>query len=173
MKLLACVVLLPAVVTVVLAQAEIRPAREFQPLRGTWSIDEEGGRGRIGGLPLTRTLTIMTTATELTLTKDGSDEVYRLDGTETSVGETVKRVTLVAGALAVTTLRTRHQRGYSFTNIVTDAYSASGDVLTVERQLSVAVQPDPDQSGTPKLGHLVELENPGSNRQTMVYRRQR
>ena len=154
-----------------LAQAEIAPAREFKEFRGTWVRDDAAGRGRIGGLPVAQTLTIATTATELTLTKDGGDDVYRLDGQDTILGDTVKRVTLVAGALAVTTRRTRHQRGYAFTNIVTDAYSVSGDVLTVERQLSVAVQPDPDQSGIEKSGHLVELSEPGNNRQTIVYRR--
>jgi hypothetical protein len=156
-----------------LAQAEIAPAREFKEFRGTWVRDDTAGQGRIGGLPVAQTLTIATTATELALTKDGDDDVYRLDGQDSILGDTVKRVTLVAGALAVTTRRTRHSRGYAFTNIVTDAYSVSGDALTIDRQLSVAVQPDPDQSGIEKLGHLVELSEPANNRQTIVYRRMR
>jgi hypothetical protein len=47
----------------------------------------------------------------------------------------------------------------------------SGDVLTVERQLSVAVQPEPDRAGVQSLGRLVEMENPANNRQTIVYGR--
>jgi hypothetical protein len=125
------------------AQAESAPPREFSEFRGTWVLDESAGRGHIGGLPLAHTLTITTTPEALTLTKDGGDDVYRLDGAEVTLGDTVKRVTLVAEALAVTTRRTRHQRGYAFTNIITDAYAVSGDVLTVERQLAVAVQPEP------------------------------
>lgn len=154
------------------AQAEVAPPREFPEFRGTWVLDESAGRGHIVGLPLARTLRIATTPSELTLTKDSGDDVYRLDGTEVTVGDTVKRVTLVAGALAVTTRRTRRQRGYAFTNIITDAYSVNGDVLTVERQLAVAVEPDPAPgSGIQSPGHLVELSEPRNNRQTIVYRR--
>jgi hypothetical protein len=160
-----------ALIGALVGQAELAPAREFKEFRGTWTRDEAAGRGRIGGLPIAQTLTIATTATELTLTKDGGDDVYRLDGQDTVLGDTVKRVTLVAGALAVTTRRTRHQRGYAFTNIITDAYSVNGDVLTVERQLAVSVQAEPDRAGVQSPGHLVELENPANNRQTIVYRR--
>jgi hypothetical protein len=157
----------------VLAQAEIAPAREFKELRGTWSRDETAGRGNIAGLRVARTLTIETTPSELSLQADDRDaDVYRLDGVETSVGDTTERVTLVAGALAVTTRRTRHSRGYAFTNIITDAYSVAGDVLTVERQLSVAVEPEPAAgSHIRSAGHLVELSDPGNNRQTIVYQR--
>jgi hypothetical protein len=37
-------------------------------------------------------------------------------------------------------MNTQRTRG-AFTNIITDAYSTAGDVLTVERQLSVLAQP--------------------------------
>jgi hypothetical protein len=155
----------------VFAQAEIAPVREFKEFRGTWVIDEGAGRGHISGLPVASTLTIATTMTELTLTTDRGQDTYRLDGEDMSLGDTSTRVTLVAGALAVTTRRTRHQRGYAFTNIITDAYSVNGDVLTVERQLAVAVQADPDNAGVQSPGHLVELSDPKNNRQTIVYRR--
>lgn len=161
-----------------LAQAEVRPAREFAPFRGTWTIDESAGRGHIGGLPIARTLRIATSAEELRLTKDGGDtEIYRLDGTESKEYGTERSVVLVADALAVTTRRTRRDRGYAFTNVVTDAYALNGEILTVERQLSVVVAPlklqngqVTDQSGA---GHLAELEDQNNNRQTIVYRRGR
>ena len=66
--------------------------------------------------------------------------------------------TLVAGMLALTSRLTRG----AFTNIITDAYASAGDVLTVERQLSVLAQPP---------GNLVTLEDDKNNRQTLVYRR--
>ena len=47
-------------------------------------------------------------------------------------------------------------------NMITDAYSVSGDVLTIERQLSVVQTPP---------GVLVTLLVPRNNRQTLVYRR--
>jgi hypothetical protein len=162
----------------VFAQAEVRPAREFTAFRGTWRIDESLGHGHIGGLPIAKTLVIATSPEELHLTKDDADpEIYRLDGVETAADDTAHSVMLVADALAVTTRRTRRQRGYAFTNIVTDAYTVSGDLLTVQRQLSVVVAAlklrdgqVTDQSGA---GHVAELEDPSSNRQTLVYRRGR
>jgi hypothetical protein len=174
MKCLCWVVLLRSLV---LAQAEIAPAIEFPALRGTWTLDETAGRGRIAGLPLARTLTIATTATEILLKKDQSDdEAYRLDGTETVDGDTRRSAVPVADALAVTTRRTRRQRGYAFTNVITDAYSAKGDVLTVERRLDVVVQalasPDSRTEGNYGPGHLVQLQDPKNERQTIVYRRQ-
>jgi hypothetical protein len=72
------------------------------------------------------------------------------------------RFTLVADGLALTTRRTRPANGGSFTNVITDGYSVAGDVLTVERQLSVVQQPS---------GMLVTLSDPRNNRQTIVYRR--
>jgi len=163
---------------VLFAQAEVRPARELTAFRGTWKIDESLGRGHIGGLPVARTLVIATSPEELRLTKDGADpEVYRLDGAESVADGTARSVVLVADALAVTTRRTRRQRGYAFTNVITDAYSVSGEFLTVQRQLSVVVAPLQLQDGQVTdqggAGHLAELEDPSSNRQTIVYRRGR
>jgi len=168
--MIAAVVL---VIASLLGQAEVAPAREFREFRGIWVRDDAAGRGRIAGLPLAQTIEIETTATELTLIRDGGSDVYRLDQRDTQIGDTTTRVTLVAGALAITTMRTRRQRGYAFTNIVTDAYSVDGDLMTIERQLSVAVEPEPEKSGAPTEGHLVELSQPDNNRQTIVYRRRR
>jgi hypothetical protein len=67
----------------------------------------------------------------------GQPQVYRFDGTETVAKD-------AAGMVALTSKR---QRG-DFTNIITDAYAAAGDMLTVERQLSVLAQPS---------GNLVTL----------------
>jgi hypothetical protein len=64
----------------------------------------------------------------------------------------------------LTSRRTRTRDGRAFTNIITDAYTVSGDVLTVERQLSVLIQPP---------GNLATLEDPNNNRQTIGYRRSR
>jgi hypothetical protein len=175
MRLLACIVLWPAVV---LAQAEIRPPLEFEPLRGSWTLDETAGSGHIAGLSVARTLTIATTATELVLTRDSSaSEAYRLDGAETATFDTHRIAMPVADALALTTRRIRRRGGYAFTNVITDAYSVRGDVLTVERRLDVVVQalasPDSRTEGNYGPGHLVQLEDPGNERQTIVYRRQR
>jgi hypothetical protein len=81
----------------------------------------------------------------------------------------------VADALALTTRRVRRQRGYALTNVITDAYSVRGDVLTIERRLDVVVQalasPDSRTAGNYGPGHLVQLEDPNNERQTIVYRR--
>jgi len=70
------------------------------------------------------------------------------------------QLSLVAGMLALTSKRTRG----SLTNIITDAYAVRGEVLTVERQLSVLMQPP---------GSLMTLSDERNNRQTLVYRRTR
>ena len=62
--------------------------------------------------------------------------------------------------VALTSERTRGD----FTNIITDAYAADADVLTIERQLSVRVT---------SAGNLVTLSDESNNRQTLVYRRNR
>jgi hypothetical protein len=163
------VLLLP--VLLVSARAQTRPAREFPEFRGTWVLDERAGAGHITGLPVVRTIEITTTPTEISLKKDsGEPEVYRFDGTETKTDRRTGAVldqgysfTLVAGTLALTSKRIRrNQSGQTYTNIITDAYSVSDDVLTVERQLSVLIQPP---------GTLATLEDPNNNRQTLVYRR--
>ena len=145
----------------------VRTPREFTELRGTWVLDESAGAGHIAGLPIAHTLAISTTPFEISLVKDGSDpEVYSLDGREVApkdvrTGAVLDKrysFTLVAGMVALTSKRPRGD----FTNIITDAYAASGDVLTVERQLSVLAQPP---------GNLVTLSDERNNRQTIVYRR--
>jgi len=158
------------------AQAGNRPAREFPEFRGTWLLDQSAGKGHIGGLPVSRTLLIETTPTQVSLVKDSSAaEVYRLDGSETNVrGDVRGTLTLVADALALTTRNLRCcQRGYAFTNVITDAYFVSGDTLTVERQLSVVVQPADTKDGQVQRGsgRIATLEEPTKNRQTIVYRR--
>jgi len=160
----------------VYAQAEIRPAREFPALRGTWTIDESAGRGHIGGVAVARKIVITTTPTELRVAKDGGDpEVYRLDGAETSEYDTRRSVVLVADTLAATTRRIRRDRGYAFTTVITDAYAVTADTLTIDRQMSVVVAPlalrDGLATDQPREGHLAELENPNNNRQTIVYHR--
>jgi hypothetical protein len=146
---------------------EVRPPREFTELRGTWMLDERAGTGHIAGLPVAHSIAISTTPTEISVMKDASvGEVYRLDGSEVAekdagTGATLdKRLSfsLVAGMVALTSKRTRG----SFTNIITDAYAVSGDVLTIERQLSVLMQPP---------GSLMTLSDERNNRQTLVYRR--
>jgi len=148
-------------------QRPVRPPREFTELRGTWMLDESAGTGHITGLPVAHSIAISTTPTEISLVKDGAvGEVYRIDGTEVAekdagTGATLDRrlsFSLVAGMVALTSKRTRG----TLTNIITDAYAVTGDVLTVERQLSVLMQPP---------GSLVTLSDERNNRQTLVYRR--
>ena len=148
-------------------QRPVRAPREFIELRGTWMLDETAGKGHIAGLPIAHTLTISTTPVEISLVKDGNDpEVYRIDGTEVAArdvrtGATLDirySFTLVAGMVALTSKRTRGD----FTNIITDAYAASGDTLSIERQLSVLANPQ---------RNLVTLSDERNNRQTLVYRR--
>jgi len=143
--------------------------REFIELRGTWMLDEAAGKGHIAGLPVPHTLTISTTPVEISVVKDGNDpEVYRVDGTEVAArdvrtGTTLDiryAFTLVAGMVALTSKRTRGD----FTNIITDAYTASGNTLTIERQLSVLANPQ---------RNLVTLSDERNNRQTLVYRRRK
>jgi hypothetical protein len=57
--------------------------------------------------------------------------------------------------------------------VITDACAVNGDVLTVERQLIVVVAPVVTRDGhtVEDAGHLVELQEPRNNRQTIVYRR--
>jgi len=148
---------------------EPRPPREFPEFRGPWMLDEGAGKGYIAGLPVARRLTIATTPTELSLTKDGAaPESYRFDGSETpsQSGEVRSlfsyRMTLVGDAIALTTRRVRPNGTETLTNVITDAYTVSGDVLTIERSLSVVRTPP---------GVVVTLSDPRNNRQTLVYRR--
>jgi len=150
-------------------QRPVRAPREFIELRGMWLLDETGGKGHIAGLPVAQTLTISTTPVEISVVKDGKPpEVYRVDGTEVAAqdartGATLDiryGFTLIAGMVALTSRRTRGD----FTNIVTDAYAASGDTLTIERQLSVLANPQ---------RNLVTLSDERNNRQSLVYRRRK
>jgi hypothetical protein len=149
------------------AQAENRPPRLFPAFAGTWTLDQSGGSGHIAGLPVARSLVIATSPTGVSVIKDLQPaEEYRWDGKTParSDGQGVLHsgIVLVAETLALTTTHTREARGHAFTNIITDAYRVSGDVLTIERQLSVLVEPP---------GSLATLEEPANNRQTLVYRR--
>ena len=160
----------------VLAQGDVQPPREFPEFRGTWIRDDTAGSGRIGGLTVARTLVIATTPTEISVAKDaGIPEIYRFDGTETQIrdprtGAPLDRrysFLLVADMLALTTRWTRPPslgdiRNATTIEIITDACRVNGDVLTVERQLSVVRQPP---------GSIATMQNPGNNRQTIVYRR--
>ena len=155
-----------------------QPPRLFEEFRGAWALDGAAGRGRIAGLPAARTLVIATSATEISVAKDGAaPEVYRVDGREAPLVDPrtgaelqrSSRFTLVAGGLALTSIVKRPGNGgpapsppFRLTNIVTDAYSVQGDTLTVERQLSVLREPP---------GELVTLADSRNNRQTIVYRR--
>ncbi len=149
-----------------------QPPREFAEYRGTWVLDETAGAGRIAGLRVARTLVIVTTPTEISVTKDsGFPEIYRTDGRESKIRDPRTGVeiehrysfTLVADMLALTSRLTRQDNGRpALTEIVTDAYRVAGDTLTVERQLSQLVEPP---------GHLTTFAVPTNNRQTIVYRR--
>jgi hypothetical protein len=67
------------------AQAEQRPPRQFPEFVGTWTLDGSAGRGHIAGLPVARTIAITTTPTEISLVKDSASEIYKLDGSETTM----------------------------------------------------------------------------------------
>jgi hypothetical protein len=146
--------------------------RVFPEYRGTWTLDESAGAGRIAGLPVARTLVIMTTPTEITVAKDsGLPEVYRFDGTESKSRDPRTGVPLehrysfllVADMLALTSRLTRQETGRpALTEILTDAYRALGDTLTVQRQLSQLVEPP---------GSLATFAVSTNYRQTLVYRR--
>ena len=162
----------------VVAQGDVQPSREFPEFRGTWTRDDTAGSGHIGGLTVARTLVIATTPTEISVAKDGSaPEIYRFDGGETQIrdprtGVPLARrysLLLVADMLALTIRLTQPPslgdgRNLTMTETITDAYRVAGDILTVERQLSVVRQPP---------GSIATMQNPGNNRQTIVYRRSR
>ena len=148
------------------AEPPVRTPRQFEELRGTWTLNEAAGKGHIAGLPIAHTLVISTTPFQISVTKNASEpEIYQFDGADIAVkdartGATLdirRRFALVAGMVALTSQRRRGD----FTNIITDAYAADGDVLTVERQLSVLA----------KSGNLVTLSDEKNSRQTLVYRR--
>jgi hypothetical protein len=124
---------------VTLAQS---PAPEFLELEGTWLLDESAGAGAIS-VPVARSIVITTTPTELSVTKDSAPvETYRFDGTEFDLADGGRASFLfVSDMVALTTRRTRTRDGLSRTNVVTDAYAAAGDVLTIERRWSILSLP--------------------------------
>jgi len=154
------------------AQAE-RPVRTFPEFVGTWVLDESASTGPLVITPrIPSRMTITTTPSAITIAKrlrlDPRDrisdtpepEVYRFDGTETSVGRHHYSFRLVADALALTEKHMSSGGGFTLS---TDAYSVAGDVLTVHRQLS-AVTP---------AGHILVMQVPANNfRYTYIYRRE-
>ena len=177
--LLVCAALLIA--RGVSAQVE-RPVRLFPQFVGTWVLDEAASTGQLLMTPrVPLTLTISTTATELTLARrlrlhpqdrisdTPPAEAYRLDGTETWIKDTRSgatldrslRFTLVADMLALTTRDAPRQGGRAFTQ-VTDALVVDGDVLTLHRQLTSMTD----------AGAIYVMQQESNNfKHTFVYRR--
>ena len=159
-----------------------RPVRLFPQFVGTWVLDEAASTGRLTAAPrVPVTLTISTTATELTLARrlrlqpadriseTPPPEVYRLDGTETwtkddrtgAVLDASLRFTLVADMLALTTRNAPRAGGRAFTQ-VTDALELQGDVLLLHRQLTSMTD----------AGAILVMQEPTNNfKHTYVYRR--
>jgi hypothetical protein len=147
--------------------------RTFPEFVGTWVLDESASTGALPSTPrIPSRMTISTTPSAITIAKrlrlDPRDkisatpdpEVYRFDGTETTVGRHHYSFRLVADALALTEKMTSSDGGFTLT---TDAFSLAGDVLTIHRQLS---------SVTPE-GHIRVMQVAANNfRHTYVYRRE-
>ena len=152
-----------------------RPVRTFPEFVGTWVLDESASTGPLVITPrIPSRMTITTTPSEITVAKrlrlDPRDkisdtpepEVYRFDGTETTINRRHLSFRLVADALALTEKYTSINGSGSFT-LTTDAFSVTGDVLTVHRQLS-SISPE---------GHILVMQVPGNNfRHTYIYRRE-
>jgi hypothetical protein len=175
--------------TPVLGQSE-RQVRTFSEFAGTWNLDRAATTGRITEATAV-SLTVVTTSTQITLTKvldlpperpgregkrlatnNPPPEVYRLDGTPTirERGEYELSYTLmlVADALALTEKTVNWvRRGdplmsdrNAFT-MATDAYSVTGDVLTMHRQ----------HTSVNGNGEIRVMQGPtGNSRQTYAYR---
>jgi len=176
---LLTVLALPALAT---AQTNPLPPRTFPQFTGTWTLDEPASTGRLVSAPATR-LTITTTPDAISVAKVArprpmppgreayqydpllpNPEVYRFDGRNTTIDRYAYiydySFRLVADALALTVKETR--RGFTGFTLVTDAYSVSGDVLTVQRQLS-SISPE---------GHIRTMQEPANNfPHTFIYRR--
>lgn len=151
------------------AQAPDRPPRVFTQFDGTWVLDPSAPNSHIRpNAFVARTINILTTPTQVVVMKDSAPgDVYRFDNVQPAlpsgaVASFRYSLTLVADMLALTETRSSSRDGRSFTNIATEAFAVAGDVLTVERQLSVLVEPP---------GNLVAFDDPGNYRQTFVYRR--
>jgi hypothetical protein len=176
--LCAAMVLLPSVC---LAQTDKPLMRTFPEFVGTWVLDEAASTGQLRITPrIPLRMTIETTPETIVVTKrprlgptDRSSatpppEVYRLDGTETRlVDGNVRldishRFTLVADMLALTVKESRTGWNNGHT-AVTDAYSVSGDVLTLHRQLTSVTA----------AGEIRVMQHPPNNfRHTYIYRRE-
>ena len=190
MRRRSCSAALVAVLLAGVAAAQDSPQpREFGEFRGTWILDEKATpelryvKNRAGeqlpvdqiGFNVARTLVITSTATEITVAKDGDlAAAYKFDGSETQTKDPRTGVAfvprysfaLVSEALALTA---KHEMGPDAdgrvrTEIVTEAYSLRDfNTLVVERQLSVLMQPP---------GSLMTLARLRNNKTTFVYRRQ-
>jgi hypothetical protein len=163
-----------------LAQSD-RPMRTFPEFAGTWVLDEAASTGRLAIAPrIPLRMTIATTPETIIVAKrprlapadrvsvTPSPEVYRLDGSETRLvdgGVTLDishRFTLVADMLALTVKESRDGWGNGYTAF-TDAYSVSGDVLTLHRQLISVTA----------AGQIRVMQDPPNNfRHTYIYRRE-
>jgi hypothetical protein len=169
--------MLPAVAS---AQAD-GPARTFPEFVGTWVLDETASTGRLGITPrIPLRMAIATTPLTITITKQlrlrpgdhaaatPPPESYRIDGSETRLVDertgasldVTYRFTLVADMLAFTV---REGNGNGST-AVTDAYTVTGDVLTLHRQLTSVT----------RSGQIRVMQDPLNNsRHTYIYRRER
>jgi hypothetical protein len=162
-----------------------RQLNDFFEYRGRWTLDEKesvgipslpediplGAMRLLAALNVARELVITTTETEFSVAKDGAaPEVYNVDGTETQerdprtgVGlDRFYRFTQVADSVALTRRLRLGTPAEPAAELVTDAYSVAGSMLTVERLRSHVVPP----------GSVAVLKEPGSHRMTLVYRRQ-
>ena len=156
-----------------LAQDSDTP-QQFGEFRGTWRHDAAAS-DRTAQLSrrVASTIVIATSPTAITLTKDdGLPEVYPFDGSETQTRdprtgaplEPRYSFRLVAGAVALTwKVSSGSPLTELLTNIVADAYRLTDfDTLTVERQMSVLVEPP---------GSLRVLGGLLNQTETLVYRR--
>ena len=162
-----------------------RQLNDFFEFRGRWIFDEKESVGLppppqgiaretlryLAALNVSRELVIATTETEFSVAKDGSEpEVYKVDGSETQERDPrtgawldrFYRFTQVADSVALTRRLRLGTPAEPGAELVTDAYSVAGSVLTVERLRSHVFPP----------GSVAVLPEPGSHRMTLVYRRQ-
>lgn len=167
--------------SVCLAQTDKPLTRTFPEFVGTWVLDEAASTGQPQITPrIPLRMTIETTPETIVVTKrprlhpndrasaTPPPEVYRLDGSETRLMDgTVTldishRFTLVADMLALTRKESRTAFSSGHT-AVTDAYSVSGDVLTLHRQLTSVTA----------AGEIRVMQHPPNNfRHTYIYRRE-
>jgi hypothetical protein len=161
-----------------------RQLNDFFEFRGRWTLDEKESAGiprppegiaaealkYLAALNVARELVITTTETEFSVAKDGAEsEVYKIDGSETQerdprtgVGlDRFYRFTQVADSVALTRRLRMGTPAEPSAELVTDAYSVAGSVLTVERLRSHVFPP----------GSVAVMTEPGSHRMTLVYRR--